>query len=103
MLQLPLWTVTEHIETSEPANDPCRVPGTALAFSTASKLYQFLSANQSGEWKMAMAADHDGLVILMADLHRAGVETIHLDPDTDGNGGEQIPLVELVVFARSLR
>ena len=103
MLQLPLWTVTEHVEISESASDPDIVLGTALAFSTSSKLYQFLSANQAGKWKMEMAGDRDGLVILIADLHRAGVETIHLDPDTDGNGGEQLPLADVVAFANSLR
>ena len=34
MLQLPLWTVTEHVEISESASDSDIVLGTALAFST---------------------------------------------------------------------
>ena len=58
MLQLPLWTVTEHVEISESASDPDIVLGTALAFSTSSKLYQFLSTTKpaNGRWKWPVTA-----------------------------------------------
>ena len=67
MLTLPLWIVTEHIQPTNPEHTPEEEPGTALAFSTSSKLFKFMSANIGGEWKMQMAADRDGLVILIAD------------------------------------
>lgn len=62
-----------------------------------------MNAHRGGEWKMEMAADRDGLVILIADLHRLEIGTLSLDPDKDGTGGEQITLADLIVFADSLR
>jgi hypothetical protein len=50
-------------------------------------MFQFLNANQGGEWKMAMASDRDGLVILIADFHRANVQKLRLNPAEDGTGG----------------
>ena len=75
----------------------------ALAFSSADKLFRFMKANIGGEWKMEMADDRDGLVILIADLHRLEIDILTLDPDLDSAGGEQIALADLVVFADSLR
>ena len=103
MLGLPLWIVTEHIQTSEPEHGPCNEPGKAMAFSTSGKLFAFLSANLEGEWKMTMAADRDGLVILIADLHRLNVETICLDPENDGSAAQEIPLANLMALVESLR
>ena len=104
MLQLPLWTVTEHIHISEPDQQvPCDQPGTVLAFTTAAKMLAFMSNNVGGEWKMAMAQDRAGLIILIADFHRAGVQGLCLDPEQDGSGGKQVPLTELMALAESLK
>ena len=103
MVKLPLWTVSEHIQTGEADPIPCNGPGTAVGFSSSAKLFAFLKAHMDGEWKMAMAADRDGLIILIADLHRANVETICLDPELDGTGGQQVPLTDLMALADSLR
>jgi hypothetical protein len=51
---------------------------------------------------MEMADDRDGLVVLIADLHRLQIETLTLDPEKDGSGGEQLALSDLVAFADSL-
>jgi hypothetical protein len=103
MLTLPIWIVTEHIQPSDPKSIPEKKPGTALAFSSAEKLFKFMKSNLGGEWKMQMADDRDGLVILIADLHRLEIATLVLDPDTTGTGGEQIALANLANFADSLR
>ena len=103
MLTLPLWVVTEHIQPTDPDHTPEHKPGTALAFSSSNKLFTFMNAHLSGEWKMQMAADRDGLVVLIADLHRLEVSTVVLDPGRDGTGGEQISLEDLMALADSLR
>jgi hypothetical protein len=103
MLKLPIWLVTEHIKPSDPADHSETALGSALAFSTSSKLFKFMNAHLAGEWKMQMAADRDGLVILIADIHRIGITTLALDPEMDGTGGEQFALADLVAFADSLR
>jgi len=102
MLTLPLWIVTEHIQPTDPEHTTETPAGTGLAFSTSSKLFRFMSAHMGGEWKMQMAADRDGLVILIADLHRLQIETLTFDPEKDGSGGEPLALADLVAFADSL-
>ena len=102
MLKLPLWIVTEHIQPTDPEHTLEHEPGTSLAFSSSSRLFNFMSANLGGEWKMQMAADRDGLVILIADLHRLNIAALSLDPERDGTGGEQFALADLVAFADSL-
>jgi hypothetical protein len=103
MLQLPIWTITEHIQVDKTDEDPCGEPGVALVFTTSSKMFQFLNANLGGEWKMAMAADRDGLVILIADFHRVNIQTLRVNPEKDGTGGEEVELAELMTLAESLK
>src|SRR6187401_2645937 len=103
MLTLPLWIVTEHIKPTDPEHTPDNEPGTAFAFSNSEKLLKFMKANLGGEWKMHLADDRDGLVVLIADLHRLEVATLSLDPKIDGTGGEQVPLEDLMTLANSLK
>jgi hypothetical protein len=102
MITLPLWIVTEHIQPTNPENTLKGEPGKALAFSSSNKLFKFMAANLGGEWKMQMAADRDGLVILIADLHRLNITTLTRDPEKDGSGGETFALADLVAYADSL-
>src|SRR4051795_13045074 len=102
MLTLPLWIVTEHIQPTNPDHTPEHEPGTALAFSSSHKLFKFMTAHLGGEWKMQMAADRDGLVILIADLYRLQITSLTLDPEKAGTGGEPLLLSELVAYADSL-
>jgi len=102
MLTLPLWIVTEHIQPADPNHTPEHEPGTALDFSRSGKLFRFMSAHLGGEWKMQMAADRDGLVILIADLHRLQITSLVFDPEKNGLG-EQIELADLVAYADSLK
>ena len=103
MLRLPLWIITEHIKPTDPDHTPENELGSALAFSSSEKLLKFMKANLGGEWKMQMADDRDGLVVLIADLHRLNIATLVLDPEKDGSGGEQLPLSDLMDFADSLK
>ena len=103
MFTLPLWIVTEHIQPTNPEHTSEHEPGTALAFSSSSRLFKFMSANLGGEWKMQMADDRDGLVVLIADLHRLEITTLSLDPMLDGKGGTPLPLSDLMELAESLR
>jgi hypothetical protein len=103
MLNLPIWSVTEHIQTVDAIDSHSSEPGTALVFSSADKLFKFMNANLGGEWKMAMASDRDGLIILIADFHRMDVGTLRMNPETDGNGGEEFTLADLMALAESLR
>ena len=84
MLNLPLWIVTEHIQPTGPEHTPENEPGTALAFSSSNKLFTFMNAHFSGEWKMEMADDRDGLAFSIADLHRLEISALELDPDVNG-------------------
>jgi hypothetical protein len=103
MLTLPIWIVTEHIKPTDPDHTPEKKSGRLAAFTSSEKLLKFVKANLGGEWKMEMADDRDGLVVLIADLHRIEVETLTLDPKNDGSGGKQITLSNLIDFADSLR
>src|SRR3954466_5095287 len=102
MLTLPLWIVTEHIQPTNPDHTPEHESGTALAFSTSQKLFKFMSAHLGGEWKMQMAADGQGLIILIADLHRLEISNLVLDPELDGSCGQQVALADVMALASSL-
>jgi hypothetical protein len=43
-----------------------------------------------------MAADRDGLIVMIADFHRANVHTIIIEPDLDGSGGIELKLTEFM-------
>jgi hypothetical protein len=102
MLTLPLWIVTEHIKPSD-SESAEKKPGWAVAFSSSDKLFNFMKSNLGGEWKIEKADDRDGLVILIADLLRLNIESLTLNPDKDGNGGEQVGLTDLADYADSLK
>ena len=99
MLTLPLWIVTAHILPTNPEHTADQTPGRALGFSTGNKLMAFMSRNLGGEWKMQMASDRDGLIILIAELHRLNIREVTLDPDDDV---EEFVLSDLVALADSL-
>src|SRR5688572_29366014 len=99
MFTLPLWAVTDHIETGDVEPLPCSEPGKAAVFSTSERLFAFLKAHLRGGWKISMAADRDGLIVLIADFHRANIQTIIVDPELDGSGGREVPLTQFVALA----
>jgi hypothetical protein len=101
MLTLPLSIVISHILPTDRKQMAEQVPGTAMAFSTAKRLLSFMGKNVGGEWKMQMADDRDGLVILIAELHRLNIRDFVLDSE-NGEGGEAVTLTDLVVLADSL-
>jgi hypothetical protein len=95
MVTLPLWFATEHIQPTNPKYSSEHESGTALAFSTSRKLFKFVSANLAGEWKLQMADDRDGLVLVAADLDRLAITSLTLNPEKDGRGGEHIETSDL--------
>ena len=103
MLALPLWIVTEHIQPTDPEHTSEHERGTASAFSSVGNFVEFKKANRGGEWKMEAADDREGLVIVIADLHRLNIGVLILDPANDGTGGDQLTLADLVAFADSLK
>ena len=56
MLKLPIWIVTEHIQPTDAEYSPEAEPGTALAFSSSSKLFKFMAqilvANGRCKWPL---------------------------------------------------
>ena len=103
MLKLPLWAVSEHIQTVEIEQLPCSEPGKTAVFTTSARLFAFLNAHIRGEWKIAMAGDRDGLIVMIADFHRADIRTIIVDPAIDGSGGQEVPLTEFLALADELK
>jgi hypothetical protein len=103
MLSLPIWFVTERTRESLPVHQPCDGFRGVLAFSTTSKLTAFLAERQSGEWRINLVADREGLILIIAIAHNHGMESICLDPELDGSGGEQVSLNELMRLVKSMK
>lgn len=103
MLSLPLWFVIERKQKPPPDFPPCGEPGAILAFSTTEKLSQFLSGREAGEWKLNLVSDREGLIVVIAIAHNVGLESICLDSEADGTGGDLVPLNDLMTLANSLR
>jgi hypothetical protein len=74
-----------------------------IAFSTTEKLTSFLAGSGASEWKVNLAGDREGLVIVIAIAHNQGIESICIDPAADGSGGRHVSLKELLALANSLK
>ena len=103
MLSLPIWFVTERTRESPPLDQPCDSSRGVLAFSNTAKLTAFLAERQSGEWKINLVADREGLILIIAIAHNHGMDAICMDPELDGSGGEQVSLTELMSLAKSMK
>jgi hypothetical protein len=101
MFTYPLWAITDHIVTGDAEPLPCSEPGTAVVFGTSDKLLGFITKHLGGGWKMSMAADRDGLIVMISDFHRANVNTIIIEPELDGSGGQVLSLTEFMAHAGS--
>jgi hypothetical protein len=103
MLSLPLWFVTERKQNKPPDRAPCDNPFCVLAFTTTEKLTEFLATSNAGEWKVNLAGDREGLILVIAIAHNHGAESVCIDPDASGSGGTNLTLNDLLIFANSLR
>jgi hypothetical protein len=103
MLSLPLWFVTERRQKPLSDHAPCDDPGVMLAFTTTEKLTEFLATSNVVEWKINLAGDREGLILVIAIAHNHGAESICIDSDAGGNGGKQVTLSDLLIFANSLK
>jgi hypothetical protein len=74
-----------------------------LAFSTTEKLSAFLSEREAGEWNLHLVSDRDGLVLIIAMAHNSRIDSICIDADPGGSGGDQVSLNDLMILANSLR
>jgi hypothetical protein len=101
MFKFPLWAITDHIVAGDVDPLPCSEPGKAAVFGTPDKLLAFLTKNLGGGFKILMAADRDGLIVMIADFHRANVHTIIFEPELDGSGGREVSLTEFMARAGS--
>jgi hypothetical protein len=103
MLSLPIWFVTERAQESPSVNQPCAKGGGVLAFSSTENLTEFLAERQSGEWKINLVGDREGLILIIAIAHNHGMETICMDAKPDGSGGTELSLSDLMNLVRSMR
>ena len=103
MLSIPLWFVSERKQRLPPARAPCDDPGAMLAFSTTDKMSAFLSEREAGEWNLHLVGDREGLILIIAMAHNSRTESVCVDPESDGSGGQQVSLNDLMAFANSLR
>lgn len=94
-LTFPFWLITEqkHI-LNPPANVPCDSPFAVHAFATTDKLSAFLEENKGGRWSIDLVANHEALLVAIADLHLNDVPAFCLDPKPDGSDGDLITLAE---------
>jgi hypothetical protein len=91
-LPLPIWIVVSRDASSPPPHESRDEPRHALAFSNLESLVGFLQSRQAGAWRLEHVLDPQGLLMLVADLHRIGVRVIGLDPKPDGSGGTAFKL-----------
>jgi hypothetical protein len=103
MITLPLWFVSERDERPPLSAAPRDEPPSMIAFSTTENLSNFLSKCQWGEWKVNLASDREGLILVIAIAHNKGIESISIDPECDGVGGELVSLCEMMKLVNALR
>jgi hypothetical protein len=102
MLDLPIWFLTERTQERISLHPPCDERGAVIAFSTTEKLTAFLAGRQSGEWNLHLVADRAELILIIAIAHNRRMESIRIDPDLTGFGGQQVSLNELMSLANSV-
>ncbi len=96
-LELPFWLITERKHVlNPPPNIPCADPDAAHAFTSAQKLAEFLKARDGGRWEINQAADREGVLIAVSELHQQGLASICIDPEPDGSGGLLVSLRDLL-------
>jgi hypothetical protein len=97
-IHLPLWIIhPRHTdEKLPPMHEPCDEPGHTLAFSSTSRLTEFLKARQAGNWNVHLVSDHHELVGVLADIHSHGIPALCIDTDDDGSGGANLSIAEII-------
>jgi hypothetical protein len=58
----------------------------------------FLRTAGLRKWKVALAATVKDLLRMVSDLHERGEFIIHVNPNVDGTGGDQVMLPEILEF-----
>ena len=79
VLKLPLWFVTER--EPKAGDPPLAEDRDTLAFSTFEKLTAFLDYGKAGVWDVVAATEREHLVIVVADVHLRGGDSVYVDPN----------------------
>ena len=94
MLKLPLRFATE--KDARAGDSPEKARET-FVFSELKKLMAFLQFSHSTSFDVVTAVDRQGLIVVIADVHMRGGDAVYLHPDSDGYGGELVPLTDLML------
>jgi hypothetical protein len=77
----------------------CGFSGLPLAFSRAEGMVAYLEAHGNSRWDVRCVSREAGLEAF-ADLHESGYALVCMDPETDGSGGQELTLAELIMVLR---
>jgi hypothetical protein len=94
-LGLPFWAVCTRPRVLPP-NEQAWSAEHALGFTSTDRLRAYLSHRRTGRPRYSLVADKLDLLMLVADLHQEKLSALRMDPDTNGNGGEEIPLADVL-------
>jgi hypothetical protein len=82
-----------------PDHEGCAAAGRPLAFTSAARMAEFIEAHGDSRWDVCHAALGNGLDAL-AGLHDSGYASLCVDPESDGTGGQECTLAELMMALR---
>jgi hypothetical protein len=95
--ELPFWLVSQHEHSLNPAIQLLGdFPRAAHIFTTAERLIAYMMAHHQLRWAVNLVTDREGVIMAMADLHRQKMDTLCIDPDPDGTGGEIMRISDVV-------
>jgi hypothetical protein len=89
-IRLPFWALVPHVSDSHAG-----ASGLLPAFSIAPTLGDYLKANHGSDRHIRLIT-RDTLLLLIADMHQLGSRGIRLDPQSNGTGGTEVPISELM-------
>jgi hypothetical protein len=90
-VRFPFWVLMPN-ESTAAAPERGTFP---LAFSETAAISDYMSPRKTRDGKMRLV-NHQTLLLFVADLHRFGLAGIRLDPQSDGSGGTEVPISELM-------
>src|SRR5262245_40702738 len=96
-VSLPFWVITERYRLlNSAAQIPCANPGALIGFADTAKMAAFLRARSGGRWEFDLVGDRDAMILLIADAHRRGTNTVCFDCEPDGSGGLLVDIRQLI-------
>lgn len=96
-VEIPFWLIVERANVlSPPPQEPCDDPKAAHGFTTTEKLAAFMQARARAKWQIDQVADHEGVIVAVAQLYEQGCHAMCIDPNPDGTGGLLVSLTDLL-------